>query len=97
MYLDTSRDILNIVLSIAIIWLTVLLSWILWYILQIARGMRNVVEDIKDKVGVVGDVLHRIREKLESTSTYLGLLVDVVKEGLTWVRERGAKRSAKRK
>ena len=98
MYLNTSGDLLNYILALAIVWLVVLLTWLLWRALSIMRGIERVVDDVEERVRSVDAVLHMIREKLESTSTYLGLLVDVVKEGIHWFRSKdGGEPSFKRK
>lgn len=86
MYLETSRDILNLVLAFGVLWLVVLLTWLLWHVIGIVRGVHETLEDFRNRLRAVDDVLQLIREKLESTSTYLGLLVDVVKEGIHWFR-----------
>ncbi len=88
MYLETSGDILNIVLAVGILWLVILLSWLLWHVIGIVRGVHETLEDFRNRLRAVDDVLQLIREKLESTSTYLGLLVDVVKEGMHWFRQK---------
>ncbi len=89
MYLETSRDILNLVLSFGVLWLVILLSWLLWHVIGITRAVHATLEDFRNRLRAVDEVLQLIREKLESTSTYLGLLVDVVKEGIRWMRDRG--------
>lgn len=86
MYLETSSDILNFVLSFGIFWLVILLSWLLWHVIGIVRGVHETLEDFRNRLRAVDEVLQLIREKLESTSTYLGLLVDVIKEGIRWAR-----------
>ena len=88
MSFTTSGDLLNYVLAFAVIWLVILLSWLLWYAISVVRTVKNMVDDVTERVRMVDEVLHLIREKLESTSTYLGLLVDIIREGISWFRER---------
>ena len=88
MYLETSSDILNLVLAFGVLWLVILLSWLLWHVIGIVRGVHATLEDFRNRLRAVDEVLQLIREKLESTSTYLGLLVDVVKEGVRWFRDK---------
>ncbi len=88
MYLESSRDILNLVLALGALWLVILLSWLFWHVIGIVRAAHETLEDFRNRLRAVDEVLHLIREKLESTSTYLGLLVDVVKEGIRWFRDK---------
>ncbi len=88
MYLETSRDILNLVLAFGVLWLVILLTWLLWHVIGITRAVHATLEDFRNRLRAVDEVLQLIREKLESTSTYLGLLVDVVKEGIRWFRDK---------
>jgi hypothetical protein len=85
---NTSGDFLNYAVAFAVIWIVVLLTWFLWYAISIVRTAKRTVNDVQDKIRIVDDLLHLIREKLESTSTYLGLLVDIIREGMVWFRER---------
>lgn len=84
----TSGDFLNYVLAFSAFWLVILISWLLWEVLSIVRNVKRTVQDVTDRVRMFDELLHLIREKLESTSTYMGLLVDIIKEGLYWFRER---------
>lgn len=88
MYIESSGDILNLVLSFGVLWLVILLSWLLWHVIGIVRGVHETLEDFRNRLRAVDEVLQLIREKLESTSTYLGLLVDVAKEGVRWFRDK---------
>ena len=83
-----SGDLLNYVLAFSTLWLVVLLSWLLWYAISVVRTIKNAVDDVTDRVRMFDDLLRLIRERLESTSTYMGLLVDIIKEGLHWFREK---------
>lgn len=85
---STSGDLLNYVLAFSALWLVVLISWLLWYAISVVRTIKNAIDDVTDRVRMFDELLHLIREKLEPTSTYMGLLVDIIKEGLHWFRER---------
>lgn len=85
---NTSGDLLNYVLAFAVIWVVILISWLLWYAISVVRTIKNAVDEVTERVRMVDEVFHLIREKLESTSTYLGLLVEIIKDGFVWFRER---------
>ena len=88
MYLQTSADILNLVLALAVLWIVFLLSWFLWNAISIVRSIRGTIHELQERLQMIDDVVRLAREKLESTSTYLGLLVDVIREGMSWMRTR---------
>jgi hypothetical protein len=88
MYLETSGDILNIVLAFAILWIAVVLTIVLWQVGSVAVGIRRIVRSGEEKLAAIDDMLGVVREKLASTSTALAMLVEIAREGVTWFRAR---------
>ncbi len=80
MYLETSKDILNLALALAVIGLSFLIGWILVYWLLILRRVVQVLHGLEEGVRKFSDLATFIREKLESSASYLSVLAVGAKE-----------------
>lgn len=70
---ETSQDILYLVISFCIIWVTVFLCWMLYYVMRLLRNANKIVEEFRSKLQVVTDTLNYIRGKVEHISGLLTL------------------------
>jgi hypothetical protein len=65
-YLETSKDILNLVLAFCALWFTAFLCWLLWYVISILRDVTAVVREIHEKIAAIDRAVHAAKEKIES-------------------------------
>jgi hypothetical protein len=72
---SNSRDILFLVLAFCILWVTIFLTWILYYVVNAVRQVNLVVKSAKAKLDAVEEIFSLIKEKITSSSTYLNLLM----------------------
>lgn len=85
--MDT-RDILNISLSVAAVVATVFWVWLLWYFIRIFRSIEGLVADFRDRLHTIDNILHTIQDKLTSTHVQLSLLVEGVKQLMSFINSR---------
>jgi len=76
MTLDSTRDILYLVGAIAIGWVAVLLCWALYELASLLRKANNVVKETEQKIMRVERGVIAIKERLESSVGYLGVLAE---------------------
>lgn len=69
MYLESSKDILWLVLAFCALWFTAFVCWLLWYVISILRDVTKVIHEIHEKIGAIDRAVHSAKEKLE---TYFG-------------------------
>ena len=48
--LETSKDFLFIVLAFCILWVTIFISWILFYVIKIFRNSSKAVEMVQEAI-----------------------------------------------
>jgi prophage DNA circulation protein len=65
---STSRDILNLVLSICIAGFTVFVCWMIFYVIATFKSVYKVIKDISGAVQQVDNLVNFLREKIESGS-----------------------------
>ncbi len=93
-----SRDILFISLSVAALVATGFWVWLLWYIIRIFKDVSRLVESFNDRLKLIDEILRTIQEKLTSTHMQLSMLVEGVKQAMTFINNRRTKsaKSSKR-
>jgi hypothetical protein len=91
MFIETSKDLLYIVLAFCILWLTVFVSWLLYYVIALARDAESLVRQIRGAVEKVDSLANALHSKMERSATSLALMAQAVKEVIVWaVKERAA-------
>ncbi len=88
--IQTSKDLLNIVLSISIVWITVFLCWALYYIIRTLHDLRSVSKNLRHTSTIFIDFLDELKDKLiiaaastKAISAAIDQLVGHVKDVLT--------------
>ncbi len=100
MTLDSTQDIFFLVLAIATGWVAVFVCWALYEIAKMLHQANAVVTETRDKLNRVEKTILAIKERLESSVGYLGMLAEGGKSLLTLFNkreERRAKKSSRKK
>jgi hypothetical protein len=50
MFIETSKDLLFVVLAFCVLWLTVFISWLLYYVIAIVRDAESLVRQVRGAV-----------------------------------------------
>ncbi len=90
MLLETSQDLLNIVLAIAILWITFFLCAALYYLTSLLRHTNKLVKDFELRVARLEMAIHHIKDKLENSASYLALIAEGGKQLVSFLMERQA-------
>ena len=89
MYLSTSKDIMFIVIAFAVLWLTIFLSWMLYYLIGILRDARETVHGVKKAADAVESAMCHIKDKFGAILN----IVSVAGEGVRMVMNKVADRA----
>lgn len=79
MFIQDSRDILNIVIAFSVLWVALFLSWLLFYAAQILRHANHIMGEIQDRVHEMSESVGYIRDKLELIGAGVGFVMDGLK------------------
>lgn len=79
MFLETSQDILYLVISFCVLWVTVFLCWMFYYAMRILRNASQIVEEFRMRLQALTDAINYIRGKVENISS----LMSIASEGVT--------------
>jgi uncharacterized protein YoxC len=76
--LDTSQDLLYIVLSLSVLWFTIFLCWLLYQAARVLKNANNIIENLTEKLELIVDAVDFIKEKIENLSSTMGIMNGVV-------------------
>ena len=96
MLIASSNDLLFVVLAFCTLWLTVFLSWLLYYIISIVRDAESLVRQVKDAVMKVDHLAHALHDKVDRSAASFALVAQAVKEIVTWAIEQRTIKKRKR-
>ena len=91
--LETSKDLLYLVIAFCILWITVFFCWLLYYFISIIGSVRGVIKSVKEKLEKVDELINLIKDKVEHSTTYLGVIVNGVGKIIDYIKDKKDKDS----
>ena len=88
MIIETSKDILYIVLAFCVLWLTIFFSWLLYYFIGMARNAYRLVQGAADTIKKADELIKTVKEKVEHSASYFMLAAEALKEVVKYVIEK---------
>mgnify|MGYP001587390991 CR=1 FL=1 len=78
--LDGSQDLLNIVLSFCVLWLTIFIAWFIYYLAMTMRQIFMTVKETRRKINKIDEAIKAFKEKIEHSTSYLLLIGEGIKK-----------------
>ena len=96
--IETSKDLLFVVLALCILWLTIFLSWLLYYVIAIIRDAERIIRLVKGAAVKVDEVVSGLQDRLERSAGSFTLAAKALKEIVSWaIEQKMSKPSRSRK
>ncbi|MBN1585579.1 hypothetical protein JW899_04410 [Candidatus Uhrbacteria bacterium] len=95
--IETSKDLLFVVLALCVLWLTVFLSWLLYYVIAIVRDVDRVIRLIKVVATKIDGLASSLNEKLDRSAASFSLVAKAMKEVVTWAIEQKTSSAARKR
>jgi len=96
MFIQTSRDILNITLSVSVLAVAIALTWLLSEFIGIFRDVRKTIKEVKDAIVRVESAITKVGDKVVQSVMNLRSLLEVAGTVATFVKERKAKKKSQK-
>jgi len=80
---ETSKDVLNLSLALGALVITALIAWLLFQSVKIISDIRKTTKFITKKISILDDILKILKDKIEKSSSYISILVDLVSKLVT--------------
>ena len=90
---QTSQDILNIAKAVAVIALAGFLCWATAYIALILRDLYKTAKEIRAWVKKIDEIIAILKDKIESSASYVILIGEGIKKMLEIMHDRKDKKS----
>ncbi|MFH1838484.1 MAG: hypothetical protein ABH808_03260 [Candidatus Kuenenbacteria bacterium] len=71
--IQTSQDLLFIVLAFCALWLTILLCWGLYYLVLMLKNTYGITKKVNQKIEAFGELIEILKGKVSSMSAFLTL------------------------
>lgn len=78
--IQTSKDLLYVIISFCILLVSVFFSWLLFYFAMIAKQLYDLIKGVRDRIKKVDDTIDAFREKIEHSTSYLLLIGEGIKK-----------------
>jgi hypothetical protein len=76
MTIDSTRDVLFFVSSVVLVWVGGFLCWSLYELATLLRKANRVVDETEEKILRVERAVMAVKEKVESSLSYMGILAE---------------------
>ena len=94
--LETSKDLLLVVIAGAVALLTIFTCWALYYVIVMLKNMSKMTVSIRQKLELVDKILKLVKEKLEKGSNHIALISDSVIKLVGFLMDKQAKSSGRK-
>jgi predicted PurR-regulated permease PerM len=78
--LETSRDLLNIVIAASIFLFTVFVCWAIYYFAQILRQTFKIISEMRGRLQKIDEFIKMLKDKIDHSTSYLLLIGEGVKK-----------------
>lgn len=95
--IDSSKDILYIVISFCILWATVFLCWMFYWAGKILKNTNQIIEEFRVRLQALAEAIGYIQEKVECMSMAMSSVFKgvgstfkdaAIKKAKSWVEKR---------
>jgi predicted PurR-regulated permease PerM len=91
--IESSKDILFLALTVAVVILTFFFAWFLYYLVSIIRQAHSMMKDVSASLAKLHAILDTLKDTISRSTSHLGLIVEAVKQ-LTGLYLRRKKRGS---
>ncbi|MDD4606879.1 MAG: hypothetical protein PHS07_00860 [Patescibacteria group bacterium] len=78
--LETSKDVLYLVIAFCVLWLTIFMCWTLYYFLITIKTTKEIFQTVKERVYEVSDLIKTVKNKIERIAVPFTVVAETVKQ-----------------
>lgn len=71
--IDTSKDILFLVIAFCVLWITVFLCWMFYYVTRILKNANEIAEEFRSRLQILTEAINYVRGKVENIHSLLNM------------------------
>ncbi len=98
--IESSKDILYLVIAFCVLWITVFLCWMFYYVTRILKNANEIAEEFRSRLQILTEAINYVRGKVENIHSLLnmagggmaGAMKDMVnKKAKDWINKGSSK------
>lgn len=98
--IETSKDILYLVIAFCVLWVTVFLCWMFYYVTRILKNANQIAEEFRSRLQMLTEGINYLRGKIESIHSLVSMasggVAGMVKSAVTkkatdWINKGSAR------
>lgn len=93
--IENSQDIFWVVLAFCVLWFTLFVSWMVYYMAMILKEARKIIKFFSTTLAKIDEVVSLVKEKLGQSAASFTLLLKAGQEIMDFIKEK--KGTAKKK
>ncbi len=71
--IETSKDILYLVIAFCVLWITVFLCWVFYYVTRILKNANEIAEEFRSRLQILTEAINYVRGKVENIHSLLNM------------------------
>lgn len=79
MLIESSKDILYLVVAFCVLWISIFICWLLYHIISVFRNVNNVTDEVKKKILLIETFITGTRDRFETGVASLRFIADACK------------------
>ncbi len=95
--LETSTDLLKIIIAFCILWLTVFICWAMYYLVMMLKDFSRMAHSVREKLEVADKILKLVQQKLERGSDHMAIIADSAIKLVGFIMEKQKKEPTDKK
>lgn len=86
--IQSSQDLLNIVLALCVFMFTVFLCWSIYYFARIMQQAFRMIKEMRERINKIDEAVKAFKEKIEHSTSYLMLIGEGMKKLVEVIQEK---------
>jgi len=95
--LETSKDLLLVVIAFCILWFTVFVCWAMYYMIVMLKDFARMSTSVREKLELVDSILKLIKQKLERGSDHMAIIADSAIKLVGFIMDKQKKAAGEKK
>ena len=94
--LETSKDVLNLLLGFSVFLVALWLSWIFYQIGRTMQSVNRTMTSVQKAFESISKLADKVKEKTNSAGTYLAVLLKSGQQIVEFIKDKKTKKSSKK-
>lgn len=86
--LETSKDLLYLILSVSVLLLTIFSVWFMYYLIVIVKQVYCIVRKTKKRIDKIDEIIDLLKQKIEHSVSCLFLIGEGMKKLVQIIKEK---------